>query len=90
MQEITNRFLPPQIPEARWGKYLGGKRMHGIMDPAFVGRINGTMICLTCAIIRHTLQAGQIPIYKHKGDFSPEAAGREPEPLPFTCPRRQI
>jgi len=57
MQKITNRFLGLQIPEAIWGKYLEGRRMRGIMDPVFLGGINGTMICLMYAIICHRLQA---------------------------------
>jgi len=54
-QKITNQFLGPQIPEAIWGKYFEGRRMRGIMDPEFLGRINDTLICLTCSIISHTL-----------------------------------
>ena len=46
----------------------------------FVIRINGTMICLTCAIICHALQVWQTGVYKDQGDFKPEAAGGEPEP----------
>jgi len=79
-QKITNRFLVPQIPEAICGKYLEGRRMRGIIDPAFLGRINGTMICLTCAIICHALRAWQTGVYKDQGDFKPEAARGEPEP----------
>jgi len=79
-QKIPNRFLAPQIPEAIWGKYFEGRRMRGIIDPAFLGRINGTMICLTCAIICHALRAWQTGVYKDQGDFKPEAARGEPEP----------
>jgi len=80
MLKIRNRFLAPQIPEAIWGKYFEGRRMRGIIDPAFLGRINGSMICLTCAIICHALRAWQTGVYKDQGDFKPEAAGGEPEP----------
>jgi len=79
-QKITNRFLAPQIPEAIWGKYFEGRRMRGIIDPAFLGHINGTMICLTCAIICHAQPAWQTGVYKDQGDFKPEAARGEPEP----------
>jgi len=54
--------------------------MRGIIDPVFLGRINRTIICLTCAIICHALRAWQIGVYKDQGDFKPEAAGDEPEP----------
>ena len=70
----------PQIPEAIWGKYLEGRKMCGIVDPAFLERINGIMICLTCAIICHTLRASQTGVYKDQGKFKPEAAGDDPEP----------
>jgi len=79
-QKIPNRFLAPQIPEAIWGKYFEGRRIRGIIDPAFLGRINGTMICLTCAIICLALRAWQTGVYKDQGDFKPEAAGGEPDP----------
>jgi len=79
-QKITNRFLAPQIPEALWGKYFEGRRMRGISDLAFLGRINSTLICLTYAIICHSLRAWQTGVYKNQGDFKPEADGGEPEP----------
>jgi len=79
-QKITNRFLAYQIPEAIWGKYFEGRRMPGIIDPAFLGCINGTMICLTCVIICHALRAWQTGVYKNQGGLKPEAAGGEPEP----------
>jgi len=52
-QQITNRFLTPQILEAIWGKYFKGKKMFGISEPDFHGRINGIMVCLTGAILCH-------------------------------------
>jgi len=54
--------------------------MRRIMHPAFLGRINGSMICLTFAIICHTLRSWQTGVNKVQGNFKPEAAGGEPEP----------
>jgi len=54
--------------------------MRGIIDPAFLGRSNGTMIWLKCAIICHARCAWQTGVYKDQGDFKPVAAGGEPEP----------
>ena len=54
--------------------------MRGIMNPAFLGPIKGTMICLMCAIICHTVRAWQTGVYNNQGDFKPEAAGVEAEP----------
>jgi len=54
--------------------------MRGTIDPAFLGHINGTMICLMCAIICHALRGWQTGVYKDQGDFKPEAAGGQPEP----------
>jgi len=56
-QQITNQFLAPQIPESIWGKYFKGKKMFGISEPDFLGRINGIMVCVTCSILCHTLRA---------------------------------
>jgi len=56
--------------------------MRGIVEPDFLGRISGIMICLTCAILCHTLQAGQTGVYKESGEFKPDAVGGQPEPKP--------
>ena len=77
MQEVTFRFLAPQIAEAIWGKYFEGIRMRGIAEPDFLGCINSTMICLTCAILCHTLRAWKNGAHEDLGDFKPEAAGGE-------------
>ena len=77
MQEVTFRFLAPQIAEARLGKYFERIRMQGIAEPDFLGRINGMMICLTCAILCDTLRAWKNGAYKDPGDFKPEAVGGE-------------
>jgi len=61
-QQVTNRFLASQIPKTIWGKYFKGRKMRGIAEPDFLGRINGTMVCLTCAILCHTLRAWQTGI----------------------------
>ena len=81
-QQVTNRFLAPQIPEAIWGKYFKGKKMFGISEPDFRGRITGTMVFLICAIICHTLRAWQIEVYLETCDFRPKAVGGEPDPEP--------
>lgn len=75
MLRITFRFLTPQIAEAILGKYFVGTKMRGIAEPDFLGRINGTMICLTRAILCHTLRAWQTGVYKDPGDFKPESVG---------------
>jgi len=81
-QEVTNRFLAPQMPEAIWGKYFKGRKMRGIAAPDFLGRINRTMVCLTCAILCHTLRALQTGIYLATCVFKPEAVAGEPDPEP--------
>ena len=77
IQEVTFRFRAPQIAEAIWGKYFEGIRMRGIAEPDFLRCINGMMICLTCAILYHTLQAWKNGAYKDPGDYKPEAVGGE-------------
>jgi len=60
--------------------------MHGIVEPDFLGRINGTRICLTCAILCHTLRAWQTGVYKESGEFKPDAVEGHPEPEPTSYP----
>ena len=56
--------------------------MGGIVEPDFLCRINGTMICLTCAILCHTLRAWQTGVYKESGEFKHDAVGGQPESEP--------
>jgi len=81
-QQITNRFLWPQITKAIWGKYLKGKKMFGISETDFLGRINGIMVYLTCAILCHTLRAWQTGVHLETCDFKQEAVAGEPDPEP--------
>jgi len=81
-QQVRNRFLAPQIPEPIWGKYFKGKKIFGISEPDFLGQINGTMVCLTCAILCHTLRAWQTGVYLETCNFRHEALGGEPDPEP--------
>jgi len=56
--------------------------MFGISEPDFLGRINGIMVCLTCAILCHTLRAWQTEVHLETCDFKPEAVAGEPDPEP--------
>ena len=81
-QQITNPFLAPQIPEAILGKYFKVKKMFRISKPDFLGRINGIMVCLTCAILCDTLRAWQTGVHLKTFDFKPEAVAGERDPEP--------
>ena len=81
-QQITNRFLAPQIPEAIWAKYFKGKKMFGISEPDFLSRINSIIVCLTGAILCHTLRAWQTGVHLETCDFMPEALAGEPDAEP--------
>jgi len=82
-QQVTNLFLTPQIPEAIWEKYFKGRKMRWIAEPDFLGHINGTMVCLTCAILLcHTLRAWQTGIYLEICVFKPDPVAGEPDPEP--------
>jgi len=64
------------------GKVLQGQENAGIAEPDFLGRINGTMVCLTCAILCHTLRAWQTGIYLETWVFKPDVVAGEPDPEP--------
>jgi len=81
-QQIRNQFLALQIPEAIWEKYPQSKKMVGICEPDFLGRINGIMVCLTCTIRCHTLRAWQKEVYHETCDFKPDGVAGEPDPEP--------
>ncbi|KAG0130075.1 hypothetical protein HOY82DRAFT_650478 [Tuber indicum] len=74
-KDLSLRFLAPQIPDAIYSKYFAGKKMQGMADPEFILLINGTVICLTCAILCHTLMAWQTGIYQDPPDFQGDRAG---------------
>ena len=76
MHPISFRFLAPLIADTIYGKYFNGKRKLVILDLAFIKRVNGTMVCLTCAILCHQLCAYRLRVYQNPPDFKPDAVGR--------------
>ena len=48
--------------------------MRGSIDREFMGMINGTIVCLTSAIICHTLRAWQPGVYLEPKDFKRETS----------------
>jgi len=81
-QQVRNRFLAPQIPKAICGKYFRGKKIFWNSRWDFLGQINGIIVCLTCAILCHTVRAWQTGVYLETCAFRPEAAGGDPDPEP--------
>jgi len=75
MQAISFQFLASQIANAIYGKYFNGKRKLGMLDPEFINRVNGTMVCLTCPILYHQLRAYQLAVYQDPPDFKLDAVG---------------
>ena len=69
------RFLAPQIANAIYLKYFDGIKMQGMVDPGCLEWINGTMICLTCAMLCHALRALQNGIYKIPSNFKHDVVG---------------
>ena len=49
--------------------------MQGMVDPGFLERINGTMICLTYAMLCHALRALQTGIYEKPAGFKHDVVG---------------
>jgi len=56
--------------------------MRGIVEPDFLGGINSTMICLTCAILCYTQRAWKTVVYKESGKFKTDVVGGQEEPKP--------
>jgi len=75
MQPISFRFLAPQIADTIYGKYFNGKRKLGMLDLEFINRVNGTMVCLTCAILCHQLGPYRLRVYQDPPDLKPHAVG---------------
>ena len=59
--------------------------MRGIVEPDFLVRINGTMICLMCAILCHTPRAWETGAYTELWEFKPDLVASEPDPEPNSC-----
>ena len=70
---ISFRFLAPQIADVIYGKYFNCKRKLGMLDLEFIKRVNGTLVCLTCAILCHQLRAYRLRVYQDPPDFKPNA-----------------
>jgi len=83
MQPRTFLFFAPQIGDAIYGKYFNVKRKLQMLDPEFINCVNGTMVCLTCAILFHQLFAYRLGVYQDRPDFKPDAVGgRRPSMSP--------
>ena len=54
-QELSLRFLAPQIPGVIYAQFYSGLKRRGKKDNGFLGKINGEFICLTAAILCHAL-----------------------------------
>ena len=79
----SNKSIPhAPDPKPIWGKYFLGRKIRGIAEPNFLCCINGTMVCLACAILYHTLRAWQTRIYHETCVFKQDAVGGEPDPEP--------
>jgi len=72
----------PRAPDARdsMGTVFQRQKMFGSSEPDFLRRINGIMVCLTCAIMCHTLRAWQMGVHLETCNFKPEAVAGEPDP----------
>jgi len=57
MKPISLRILAPHIADAIHGKYFNSKRKLRMLDPEFINRVNGRIVCLTWAILYHQLRA---------------------------------
>ena len=54
-QELSLRFLAPQIPGMIYVQFYSGGKRRGKKNNGFLGKINGEFICLTAAILCHAL-----------------------------------
>jgi len=55
--------------------------MQGMLDPKFLKRTNGTMVCPTCAIPCHSLRALQTRVYEKAPNCNPEVVGGARVPI---------
>ena len=76
-----NEWIPgAPDPRDSMGTVLQRQKRFGSSEPDFLRRINGIMVCLTCAIMCHTLRAWQMGVHLETCDFKPEAVAGEPDP----------
>ena len=81
LDPASNKSIPgTPDPEAIWEMYFKWRKMHWIAKPDILDRINGTRVCLTCAIVCHSLRAWQTGIYLEICVLKPDAVGGEPDP----------
>jgi len=74
-QPISLLFLTPQIADAIYCKSFNGKRKLKMLDLEFINCVNGTMVCLTCALLCHQLQAWQGRVPQEPPDIKPDLVG---------------
>ena len=69
------RFFVPQIADGIYHEYFDMIKMQEMVDPRFLDRINGKIICLTYVMLCHALRALQTGIYKKSPDFKHDVVG---------------
>ena len=57
MQPLSFQFLESQIADYIYRKYFNSKRKVGMLHLTFINLVNGTMVCLTFAILCYQLRA---------------------------------
>jgi len=53
---MSIRFLAPQIPGVIFAQCYSGPKRKGMTDDGFLDKIDGPFICLTAAILCHSLR----------------------------------
>jgi len=74
---MSVRFVAPQIPGAIFAQYYAGPKRKGTTDYGFLDKIEGPFICLTAAILCHSLRCWQTDIFIDNVAFTqPNSGGK--------------
>jgi hypothetical protein len=74
-QAVSLRFLAPQIPSVIFAQFYSSPKRRGMTDARFLGKIDGPFICLTAAMLCHSLRCWRTGIFIDKVVFTRSNAG---------------
>jgi len=74
-QAVSLRFLAPQIPSLIFAQFYSSPKRRGVTDARFLGKIDSLFICLTAAMVCHSLRCWRTGIFIDKVVFTRSNAG---------------
>jgi len=74
-QAVRLRFLAPLIPSVIFAQFYSSPKRRGMTNARFLDKVEGPFICLTAAMLCHSLRCWRTGIFISKVGFTRSNAG---------------